>query len=192
MLHKRSKPILSILSTLLPIALLTTGCTGQEQKGMDAASPAVSPEPVYTSDEYVPVASWITSGIDLHAAHRLMGDTLYYMTGKWDPGGNGYTEASLCRRGPDNISETLVRIDGQGARLILYVLDESGNLYYLHSRQDGRDKEYFWTKLSPQGETLSEAAVAPRPTTESGKPLNGWEALSQERQTGTAGSPSPI
>ncbi len=159
MFQRKCKLFLIILSVLLPAALLFTGCADETQEGSDAASPAASPEPVFASDEYMSVASWDVSGIDLHASHKLMGDTLYYMTGEWDPGEYGYTDASLCRRRRGSAEETLVHLDDRDAKLILYLVDESGNLCYLHSRQNGREKEYYWTWLSPQGEALCETAI---------------------------------
>lgn len=152
------KPQSLIISLLFMAVLAMAGCS--EQKTAES-SPAVSQEPFFSSDEYVPVASWDVTGIDLHAAHKLRGDTLYYMTGKWDSGEGGYTEASLCRRQRDGTVETLVCLDDRDAKLILYLVDETENLYYLHSIQDGANREYFWTKLSPQGQLLFETTIIP-------------------------------
>lgn len=144
---------------LLLSVLAVTACSLQEQADTGNAAPAESSVTLISSDEYVPVAAWDASGIELHAAHKLMGDTLYYMTGKWDSEEGGYTEASICRREQGGGEEVVLSLEGEGEKLILYLLDESENLYYLHSVQNGRDQEYFWTKLSSGGETLYETAI---------------------------------
>lgn len=157
MYRRRYKTLIRTIPLLLLSALMSTACAGPRQDNAETISQAIPSKSLTASGEYVPIASWDVSGIDLHTAHKLMGDTLYYMTGTWNPGGGGYAEASVRVRWPDGGTETLVTIDGEDARLILYLVDESQNLHYLHSVGN----EYFWTKLSPGGQVLSETAIAP-------------------------------
>lgn len=159
MFDQKAPTLFRTAACLFLSVLAVTACSPQEQAQTENTAPAPSSETLISSDEYVPVAAWDASGIELYAAHKLMGDTLYYMTGKWDSAEGGYREASICRKERDGDAETILNLDGEGEKLILYLLDESENLYYLHSAQNGRDPEYIWTKLSSDDEVLYETII---------------------------------
>lgn len=153
---KRRLPFRAIPLLLLS-ALTVAGCAKSDAG--DAPSPA-APVTHISSDGTVPTATWEVSDVDLHMASRLAGDTLYYMTGKWDSEENGYTEAAIWRKIKNDNAESIVRLDAAGEKLILYLLDAEENLYYLHTVTDAGETAYLWTKRSPEGSILYETTLS--------------------------------
>ncbi len=144
----------------------------QSGPGGNSSGPEGSLAVTDETDGRVAVASWEDSNIPLCLGPQLVGDTLYYMTGKWDAADGGYLEATICRKKKDGEDEILADLGSQGTKLLLYLADEAGNLYYLRSEavEGSRDSKLFLTKLSPSGETVYETlAVCP----ENGDSLTG-------------------
>ena len=116
MFDQKAPTLFRTAACLFLSVLAVTACSPQEQAQTENTAPAPSSETLISSDEYVPVAAWDASGIELYAAHKLMGDTLYYMTGKWDSAEGGYREASICRKERDGDAETIWNLDGAGEK----------------------------------------------------------------------------
>lgn len=152
--------------TLLLLQLLlfsAIGCAGQENTGdmsaeketdeNEASAAAFAP-----SDGKVPAASWESTGNESHPASKIIGDTLYFMEGKWNPDSECYTNASIYRRKRGE-QEAEKIADLGDSELVIYLVDEAESLYYLYAETSGGITDYFIKKTAADGTVLYDIPV---------------------------------
>ena len=147
----------------LSFQLVATACAGQENGDGETQGKAIATVP----NENVAVAVWDNTDVDLHVACNLSGNTLYYMDGTWDIKMERYSDVVIYRRQKGAV-EAEVITELKDAFLITYMVDETGNLYYLYladnadecvTDMEGLESGYVLAKYSGEGELLYEVPI---------------------------------
>ena len=149
---------ISALKALFPlwiILFLMTGCSGRESTGEEDMSF------ISVSDENAVIASWKDTGTELQAGSIVMGGTLYFMDAKWDEDRQRITNVSIYRN-KEGANEAEKITDLGDAEPIIYFVDEMEAVYCLYAGQIGEISDYFFRKISVDGEVIYDNLIQSR------------------------------
>lgn len=138
------------LAIFLLISLFFTGCSAEESSENSADG---------SSDGKVAVADWGNGGQTLQSRSRLVGDTLYYVYGKWDEEKQQEYDTVVYRMQEGTEPEEVVRLEEE--QLIAYSVDRSESVYLLCRETSSEKTEFCLRKYSGEGELVYDTAVNP-------------------------------
>ncbi|HIW81262.1 MAG TPA: extracellular solute-binding protein [Candidatus Acetatifactor stercoripullorum] len=138
------------ISILVLTAMLLGACCRTQENGEE------NPETYSAAEtDRIPVACWETA--DMQMASEIIGDTLYYVKGDWNPE-KGWIDNACIYKKELNAGEEQKIADFGGKGLLLFLLDEEGAVYSLY----GTEKEstgFFLQKQDNEGKLVYERLI---------------------------------
>ena len=138
------------ISILVLTAMLLGACCRTQENGEE------NPETYSAAEtDRIPVACWETA--DMQMASEIIGDTLYYVKGDWNPE-KGWIDNACIYKKELNAGKEQKIADFGGKGLLLFLLDEEGAVYSLY----GTEKEstgFFLQKQDNEGKLVYERLI---------------------------------